>query len=36
MGPHYILEFRNMKSHLLQFYLGAWVKMETVIENHVC
>ena len=28
-----ILEFRNKKSHLLQVYLGTWVKKE--IENHV-
>jgi len=32
---NYILEFRNTKSHLLQVYLGAWVKIEIVIENHV-
>jgi len=24
-----------MKSHLLQVYLGAWVKIEFFIENHV-
>jgi len=36
MHPNYILEFRNMNSHLLQVYLGAWVKIEIVIENHVC
>jgi len=34
--PDYKLEFRKMKSHLLQVYLGAWVKIEIVIENHVC
>jgi len=31
--PYYILEFRNTKSHLLQVYLDAWAKIETVIEN---
>ena len=31
----YILGFRNTKSHLLQVYLGAWVKIEIVIEHHV-
>ena len=36
MCPNYILEFRNTKSHILQVYLGAWVKLEIVIENHVC
>ena len=36
MCSNYILEFRNTKSHLLQVYLGAWVKIEIVIENHVC
>jgi len=25
-----------MKSHLLQVYLGAWAKIEIVMENHVC
>jgi len=35
MCPNYIL-FRNTTSYLLQVYLGAWVKIETVIENHVC
>ena len=35
MCPYYILEFRNTKLHLLQVYLGAWVKI-VVIENHVC
>jgi len=29
----YILEFRNTNSHLLQVYLGAWIKIETVIEK---
>ena len=33
---HYILEFRNKQSHLVQVYLGASVKIEMVIENHVC
>jgi len=32
MCPDYILEFRNMKSHLLQVYLGTWIKIEIVIE----
>ena len=32
----YILEFGNMKSHLLKVYLGAWVKIEIVFEYHVC
>ena len=36
MCPNYILKFRNTKSHILQVYLGAWVKLEIVIENHVC
>jgi len=31
---NYILKFRNRKSHLLEFYLGAWI--ETIIENHAC
>ena len=35
MCPKYILEIRNTLSHSLYFYLGAWVKIETVIENHV-
>ena len=35
MCPNYI-EFRNIKFHLLQVYLGAWVKIQIVIENHVC
>jgi len=33
---NYILKFRNIKSHLLQACLGAWTKIETVIEKHVC
>jgi len=36
MCPNYIPKFRNTQSHLLQVYLGAWVKVEIVIENHVC
>jgi len=36
MCPYYILEFGNMTSHLLQVYLGAWAKIEIVIENNVC
>jgi len=31
MFPNYILEFRNTK-----VYLGWWVKIQIVIENHVC
>ena len=31
----YILEFRNTNSHLLQVYLGAWAKIETVIKIKV-
>ena len=34
--PNYMLKFRNTTSHLLQVYLGAWVKIEIVIKNHVC
>ena len=34
--PNYILEFRNTNSHLLQVYMGAWVKIEIVNENYVC
>ena len=34
--PNYILKFKNMNSLLLEVYLGARVKIETVIENHVC
>ena len=33
---NYILKFRNMQSHLLQVYLGLCVKIEIVIEYHVC
>ena len=33
--PNYKLKFRNTTSHLLQV-LGALVKIEIVIENHVC
>jgi len=36
MFPNHILEFRNTNSHLLQVYLGAWVKIEIVVVNHVC
>jgi len=36
MCHNYILEFRNLNSHLLKVYIGAWVKLEIVIENHVC
>ena len=31
--PNYILELRKTK--LFQVYLGEWVKIEFVIENHV-
>ena len=34
MCPNYILEFRNMTSHLLQVYLGVWVKIEIVIKKN--
>ena len=34
--PNYKLEFRNMTSHLLQVYLGTWVKIKIVIEYHDC
>ena len=34
MCPYYILEFRNMTSHLLQVYLGVWVKIEIVIKKN--
>ena len=33
---HYIQEFRNKQSHLVQVDLGASVKIEMVVENHVC
>ena len=33
MYPNYILEFRNTKSHLLQVYIGAWVKIDIAIES---
>ena len=33
MYPHYILELRNMKSHLLQVYLSARAQIEIDIEN---
>jgi len=36
MCPNYILEFRNTKAHLLKVYLGPWVKIEIVMEKHVC
>jgi len=36
MCSNYILVFRITKSHLLQVFLGAWDKIETVIENYVC
>ena len=35
MCPNYILKFRNTTLLLLQVYLGAWVKIESVIEHHV-
>jgi len=31
MCPHYILEFRNTNSHLLQVYIDVWANTETVI-----
>jgi len=34
--PNYKPDFRNTTSHLLQIYLGAQAKIETVIEKHVC
>ena len=34
MCPNYILEFRNMTSHLLQVYLGVWVKIEIVLKKN--
>jgi len=33
---NYILEFRNTNSHVLQVYLGVWVRIEIGIEKHVC
>ena len=36
MCTNYKQEFSNTKSHLLQVYLGAWAKIETVIENQIC
>ena len=30
MYPNYKLEFRNTQLHLLQVYLGYWVKIEIV------
>ena len=30
---NYILEFRNTNSHVLQVYLGVWVRIEIGIEN---
>ena len=33
MYPHYILELRNMKSHLLQVYLSTRAQIEIDIEN---
>ena len=35
MCLNYILESRNTNSHWLQVGQGAWVKIETVIENNV-
>jgi len=39
MCPDYIctciLELRNTNSNSNQVYLGAWAKIEIVIENHV-
>jgi len=36
MCPNYKLEFKYTKSLLVEVYLGAWAKIETVVENHVC
>jgi len=33
MCPNYILELRNSKLHLSKDYLGAWVKIEIIIQN---
>jgi len=35
MSPNYIRESRNKTSNVVQVYLGAWVKIEIVIEIHV-
>ena len=35
MCPNYIRVSRNTTSYVLQVYLGAWVKIEIVIEIHV-
>ena len=29
MRTYYILEFRNTKLHLLEVYLGSWVKIDS-------
>ena len=34
MCPNYVLKYTN--SHLLQVYLGACVKIESVVQNRVC
>jgi len=36
MCPNYILKFKNTQWHILQVFLGGWVKIEIVIENQVC
>ena len=36
MCPNYIHELRNTNSHLLQVYLGAWAKIETVKDRAIC
>ena len=35
MCPTYILEISNTNYLIIEVFLGAWVKFETAIENHV-
>ena len=35
MCQNCILKFRNMKSHLLQVYLGTWANIEIVNKSQV-
>ena len=35
MCPTYILEISNTNHLIIEVFLGAWVKFETAIENHV-
>ena len=35
MCPYYKVEFRNINTYLLQVSLGAWAKIERVIEMSV-